>query len=136
MVRYFLLLKKAPKSHFEPIYFALSVWFTYHPVEGAQHQKNKNWWIKHKWTRRTQNISKNQNLYPHQSKITLPSLLWDTRPCNRIYYKCTALWKAMFNQTTNQINTIHTSNPAYTPFVLEKDLKNSPCIYILCLSIF
>jgi hypothetical protein len=42
MVRYFLLLKKAPKSHFELIYFALSVLFTYHPVEGAQHQKNKN----------------------------------------------------------------------------------------------
>jgi hypothetical protein len=34
MVWYFLLFKKAPKSHFEPIYFALLVWFTYHPVEG------------------------------------------------------------------------------------------------------
>jgi hypothetical protein len=34
MVWYFLLLKKAPKSHFEPFYFALLVWFTYHPVEG------------------------------------------------------------------------------------------------------
>ena len=42
-------VKKAPKSHFEPIYFALLVWFTYHPVEAAQHQKNKNWWIRHKW---------------------------------------------------------------------------------------
>ena len=49
MVWYFLLLKKAPKSHFEPIYFALLVWFTYHPVEGAQHQKDRNWWIRHKW---------------------------------------------------------------------------------------
>ena len=29
-------------------------------------------------TRRTQNISKNQYRYPHQSRITLPSLLWDT----------------------------------------------------------
>ena len=43
MVCYFLLLEKAPKSHFEPIYFALLVWFTYHPVEAEQHQKNKNW---------------------------------------------------------------------------------------------
>jgi hypothetical protein len=41
MVWYFLLLKKASKSHFDPIYFALLVWFTYHPVEGVQHQKNK-----------------------------------------------------------------------------------------------
>ena len=23
--------------------------FTYHPVEGAQHQLNKNWWTRHKW---------------------------------------------------------------------------------------
>ena len=30
------------------------------------------------WTRRIQNVSKNQNLYPHQSRITLPTLLWDT----------------------------------------------------------
>jgi hypothetical protein len=30
----FFLLKKAPKSHFEPIFFALLVWFTNHPVEG------------------------------------------------------------------------------------------------------
>ena len=29
-------------------------------------------------TRRVQNISKNQNLYPHQSRITLFTLLWDT----------------------------------------------------------
>ena len=29
-------------------------------------------------THRTQNISKHQNLYPHQSRITFPSLLWDT----------------------------------------------------------
>ena len=28
-----------------------------------------------------QNIIKNQNLYPHQSKITMPSLLWDTLYC-------------------------------------------------------
>ena len=48
MVWYFLLLKKAPKSHFEPIYFVLLVWFTYHPVGGAQHQKNKKMWIRHK----------------------------------------------------------------------------------------
>ena len=50
MVRYFLLLEKGPKSHFEPIYFVLLVLFTYHPVEGAQHQKNKNWSIRHKWS--------------------------------------------------------------------------------------
>ena len=30
------------------------------------------------WTCRTKNISKNENLHPHQSRITLPSLLWDT----------------------------------------------------------
>ena len=41
MVRYFLLLKKAHKSHFEPIYFALLVGFTHNPVEGAQHKKIK-----------------------------------------------------------------------------------------------
>ena len=29
-------------------------------------------------TRRTQNISKKQNLYPYQSRITFSSLLWDT----------------------------------------------------------
>jgi hypothetical protein len=34
MVWYFLLLKKAPKSQLGPIYFALLVWFTNHPVEG------------------------------------------------------------------------------------------------------
>ena len=42
MVWYFSLLEKGPKSNFEPIYFALLVFFTYHPVEGAQHQKNEN----------------------------------------------------------------------------------------------
>ena len=30
------------------------------------------------WTRRIQNMSKNHNLYLHQSKITLPGSLWDT----------------------------------------------------------
>ena len=29
------------------------------------------------WTRRIQNISKNQNLYPHQSRITYQPMLWD-----------------------------------------------------------
>ena len=48
VVYYFLLLEKAPKSHFEPIYFTLLVWFTYHPVEAAKHQKNKNRWFRHK----------------------------------------------------------------------------------------
>ena len=42
------LLLLIAKSHFEPNYFALLVWFTYYPVEGAQHQKNKNWQIRHK----------------------------------------------------------------------------------------
>ena len=36
-----LYLKKAPKSHFAPIYLVMLVWFTYHPVGGAQRQKNK-----------------------------------------------------------------------------------------------
>ena len=31
----FYYLTKAPKSHFEPTYFVLLVWFTYHPVGGA-----------------------------------------------------------------------------------------------------
>jgi hypothetical protein len=39
VVCYFLLLEKAPNCHFEPIYFALLVWFTYHPVEAKQYQK-------------------------------------------------------------------------------------------------
>jgi hypothetical protein len=43
----FYYLKKAPKSHFEPIYFAILVWVTYHPVEGAQHKKKLK--IRHKW---------------------------------------------------------------------------------------
>ena len=30
------------------------------------------------WTHRTQNFSRKQNLYPHQSRITFQSLLWDT----------------------------------------------------------
>ena len=42
MVATFYYLKKVPKSYFEPIYFALLVLFTYHPVGGAKHQKNKN----------------------------------------------------------------------------------------------
>ena len=33
IVCYFLLLEKGPKSRFEPIYFALLVWFTYYPAE-------------------------------------------------------------------------------------------------------
>ena len=36
----FHYLKEAQKSHFKPIYLAFLVWFTDHPVEGAQHQKN------------------------------------------------------------------------------------------------
>jgi hypothetical protein len=30
------------------------------------------------WTSRTQNISKNLNIYPHESRITLFTFLWDT----------------------------------------------------------
>ena len=37
-----LVLEKGPKSHFEPIYFALLVFFTYYPVEGPQHKNNEN----------------------------------------------------------------------------------------------
>ena len=44
----FYYLKKAHKSHFEPIYLVILVWFTYHLVGGAQHQKNKKLWIRHK----------------------------------------------------------------------------------------
>ena len=35
MIVTFYYLKKAPESHFEPTYFVLLVWFTYHPVGGA-----------------------------------------------------------------------------------------------------
>ena len=34
------------------------------------------------WTRRTQNINKNQNLYNRQSQITLFTLPWDTLYCS------------------------------------------------------
>ena len=59
-------------------------------IDGAQHQFSKNWWSRHKsgvpfsWICRTQNISKNKNLYPHQSKINLPGLLWDTLSSNPV----------------------------------------------------
>ena len=46
------------------------------------------------WTCRTQNISKNQNIYPHQSRITFQSLLWDTLyiNCNSvIFFNCEML---------------------------------------------
>ena len=46
--------------------------------EGAQHQKDKNWWIRHKFILRIQNIIKNKNLNPQQSRITLSTLQWDT----------------------------------------------------------
>ena len=36
----FFLLEKAPKSDFEPILFALILWFTNHLVEGMQNKKN------------------------------------------------------------------------------------------------
>ena len=82
MVWYFSLLKKGPKSHFEPIYFALLVFFTYHPVDARNIKKMKidelgiNGAIS--WTHRIQNIRKNSNLYPHQSRITFYTLPWDT----------------------------------------------------------
>ena len=41
MVWYFSLLEKGPKSHFEPIYFALLVFFTYHPVDARNIKKMK-----------------------------------------------------------------------------------------------
>ena len=37
------------------------------------------------WTCRIQNSSKNQNLYPHQSRITFQSLLWDTLYFRKYY---------------------------------------------------
>ena len=42
--------------------------------------KNDEWGINEpiSWTCRTQNISKNQNLYPQQSQITFVTLRWDT----------------------------------------------------------
>ena len=56
--------------------------FAFWTVDGAKHQFNKtdDWNINGhlSWKRRIQNISKNQNLYPHQSRITLFTLLWDT----------------------------------------------------------
>ena len=73
----FYYLKKAPKSQNNSKFIKEQEIWTNWTIDGAQHQKNKNWWIWH-WTCRIQNISKNHNLYLHQSKITLPGLLWDT----------------------------------------------------------
>ena len=47
------------------------------------------------WTHRTQNISKNQKLYPQQGQITYHSLRWDTLYMypQEISYENASLWK-------------------------------------------
>ena len=43
---------------------------TFHPVEGAQHQLNKNWWTRHKWPYLMNTWDpKYQNLYPQRAKL-------------------------------------------------------------------
>ena len=64
MVWYFSLLEKDPKSHFEPIDFALLVFFYLSFSRGRATSKKL----------KLMNISKNQNLYPQQSQITYHSL--------------------------------------------------------------
>ena len=62
----------------------VNLFCNFSPLCGAQHQKDLNWWNGSiSWTHRIQNTSKNPNLYPHQSRITYHSLLWDT------LYNCT-----------------------------------------------
>ena len=78
----FYYLKKESKSQKISKFIKEQEYLTNWTIDGAQHQKNKTdaFGIKlpFSWTRRIQNISKNQNLYPHQSRITLYSLQWDT----------------------------------------------------------
>ena len=54
----------------------------YHTIECIQHQKNKNWWIKHKWPYLMSlwipKYQQNKNLCPKQSRITSYILQWDT----------------------------------------------------------
>ena len=56
--------------------------FTYHPVEGAQHQKNKNWWIWHKSAflinPQDPKYQQKSKAISSQSQITLFTLPWDT----------------------------------------------------------
>ena len=55
-------------------------------LDGGHHQFDKNWWIRHKsvFLINTyvgpKNIGKNQNLFSHQSKITLPGVCYEI-PC-------------------------------------------------------
>ena len=70
-------------------------------IDGAHHHFIKNWSISHKWPYL---MNKNQNLYPHESRITLPSLLWDTLvhqvqwPGNVyfIHFLLLVLWRTVF----------------------------------------
>ena len=48
------------------------------------------------WRCRTQNISKNQNLPPHQSRITLFTLQWDTLYLNEGIPKCLEFTEVIF----------------------------------------
>ena len=78
----FYFVKKAPKSQNNSKKFKEQYILTNWTIDGAQRQKIKidEFGIKvsFSWTRGIQNISKNLTLYLHQSKITLPGLLWDT----------------------------------------------------------
>ena len=54
-----------------PLFYWFLAPFLLEAVKGAQHQKNKKWWIRHKCAYL---INKNLNLYPQQSQITLFAL--------------------------------------------------------------
>ena len=79
---YFLLLETAPKIQNISKYTKEQEMFAKWTRDGVQHQFNKNWLDRQKWgssgTHRTSHITKKPNLYPHQSIITLYTLLWDT----------------------------------------------------------
>ena len=65
-----------------PLFYWFLVPFFLEAVEGAQHKKIKTDELginaPISWTCRIQKSSKNQNLYPHQSRITFKPMLWDT----------------------------------------------------------
>ena len=83
LVSYILLLKTAPKTQNTSKFTKEQDMFAKLTIDGVQHQFNKNRLDRQKMgflrnTSRTSCNNKNPNLYPHQSIITLHTLLWDT----------------------------------------------------------
>ena len=78
----FYYLRKALKSQNNSKFIKEQEVLTNLTIDGTQHQKMLIGEIginaPLSWTSRIQNTSKNYNLYPHQSRITYHSLLWDT----------------------------------------------------------